>query len=64
MGVLRLSSARRRYPELDFAECRDPRHDPRDSRQPVVAVVARDDTVCPVCKACLPRILGENYTDN
>jgi hypothetical protein len=64
VGVLRLNTARRRYPDLELTECADPRHDPRDSRQPVVAVVTRGDAVCPVCKHCLPRILGENYTDN
>ncbi|MHB1130943.1 MAG: hypothetical protein ACYC4L_00960 [Chloroflexota bacterium] len=63
MAVMRLNTARRRFPEAEFPECQDPKHDPTQSREPV-AVVDHYGRVFAVCKSCLPRVLGEQYTDN
>lgn len=62
MPVLRLSEAQRRYPERDFADCRDPRHEAEKSRR-AVAVAIVGDRIHAVCNDCLQRVLGENWAD-
>lgn len=62
MAVLRLSEAKRRYPEADFAECRDPRHEAEKGRK-AEAVVVVGEEVHAVCSACLQRALADNWAD-
>jgi hypothetical protein len=61
MPVIRLSEAQRRYPERDFAECRDPHHEAEKSKRAVAVAIVGDD-VYPVCNACLQRVLV-NWAD-